>query len=139
MTDAKPSKRDKLLEQQRQLAAKLAALDARDKAEDRRKDTRRKILIGGAILAAYRHGDFPRDRLTALLDDALVADRDRDLFDFLPPRSDDARDRTPKPALAPSAPAPAPASPPVSASAPKVAAMDRTYVHDPVPRKENLI
>ena len=143
MSDAKPSKRDKLLEQQRQLAAKLADLDARDKAETRKADTRRKILIGGAVLAAYRHGDFPRDRLVTLLDDALVADRDRALFEFLPSRSGDAKGRTPTPAPVapvPAAPAPAPVpTPPIATASPKVAAIDRTYHHNPTPRKEDLI
>lgn len=129
MTDAKPTKLDKLRDKQRQLAEQIAAINAREKAGERKADTRRKILIGGAILAAYRHGDFPHDRLISLLDDALIADRDRALFDFLPPRADDSKERTPKPA---------PAPPSVSAAPFKPAAIDRTYVHDPVPRKENL-
>lgn len=96
MTNAKPSKLDKLREKQRQLAEQIAAINAREKTDERKADTRRKILIGGAVLASYRHGDFTQDRLIALLDNYLTHDRDRDLFDFLPPLSEDDKKRTPK-------------------------------------------
>lgn len=82
-----PSKLEKLLEKQRQLEAQISQITAREKEEERKKDTRRKILIGGAVLASFRHGDFPKDRLIALLDKGLTSDRDRALFDFLPDRS----------------------------------------------------
>lgn len=75
---------EKLKEKQRQLAEQISQLDAREKAEDRKKDTRRKILIGGVVLANFRRGDFPKDQLVALLDKGLTHARDRALFDFLP-------------------------------------------------------
>lgn len=78
-----PSKLDRLKEKQRQLAAQIAQLDAREKAEDRKKDTRRKIVAGGVFLANIRRGES-KDRLIALLDKGLTNDRDRALFDFLP-------------------------------------------------------
>lgn len=82
MPDAKPTKRDKLLDQQRQLAAKLAALDAREKEAERKNDTRRKILIGGAIIAAMKRGTFSDEQLNVILNRELVADRDRAMFDL---------------------------------------------------------
>ena len=81
------SKLEKLLEKQRQLEAQISQITAREKEEERKKDTRRKILIGGAVLASFRRGDFPKDRLITLLDKRLTSDRDRALFDFLPDRS----------------------------------------------------
>lgn len=48
-------------------------------------DTRRKILVGAVILAQVEQGKWPRERLLALLDTALVRDDDRALFG-LPPR-----------------------------------------------------
>ena len=87
MPDATTSKRDKLIEQQRQLAAKLAALDAREKANERKNDTRRKILIGSAIIAAMKRGTFSDDQLRVILNRELFATRDRALFD-LPARPD---------------------------------------------------
>lgn len=114
MTDAKPTKLDKLREKQRQLAEQIAAINSREKAGERKADTRRKILIGGAVLASYRHGDFPQERLIGLLDTYLTHDRDRDLFDFLPPRADGA----PKPDQMPAPVKVAQADPPVAAVTP---------------------
>lgn len=81
------SKLERLREKQRQIEAQISDLAAREKAEDRKKDTRRKILIGGVILAHFRRGEFSKEQLTDLLDKGLSADRDRALFDFLPDRS----------------------------------------------------
>jgi hypothetical protein len=41
----------RLKEQQEKLARKLDALTQKEKAEERKRDTRRKIIIGGAVLA----------------------------------------------------------------------------------------
>ena len=45
----------------------------------RRSDTRRKIIIGGAILAAFREGSGAFDDLLALLGRRITAPRDRAL------------------------------------------------------------
>ncbi|MGH3165778.1 MAG: hypothetical protein ACRDN0_07765 [Trebonia sp.] len=45
----------------------------------RRSDTRRKIIIGGAILAAFREGSAPLDEVLALLRRRISAPRDRAL------------------------------------------------------------
>lgn len=87
MPDTKPTQREKLLEQQRQLAAKIAALNAREKSTERKIDTRRKILIGGAINASIKRGKFSEEQLMTMLNRELFAPRDRALFD-LPPRPD---------------------------------------------------
>lgn len=87
MADAKPSQREKLLEKQRQLAAQIAALDARHKSTERKVDTRRKILIGGAVNASIKRGKFSEEQLMTMLNRELFAARDRSLFD-LPPRPD---------------------------------------------------
>ncbi|WP_138995798.1 hypothetical protein [Sphingomonas sp. PAMC 26621] len=87
MADPKPSQREKLLEQQRQLAAKIAALNAREKSTERKTDTRRKILIGGAVNASIKRGKFSEEQLMTILNRELFASRDRSLFD-LPPRPD---------------------------------------------------
>ena len=87
MGETKLSQRERLLEQQRQLAAKIAALDAREKTAQRKVDTRRKILIGGAIIASIKRGKFTDEQLMSILNRELFADRDRSVFD-LPPRPD---------------------------------------------------
>lgn len=134
MTDAKPTKLDKLLTKQRQLAEQIAAINAREKAGERKAETRRKILIGGAVLASYRHGDYPQERLASLLDSYLTHDRDRDLFDFLPPRLEDAKA---EPATAPVVPA-APA-PPAAASVATATSRPDKFYHNPSPRKEDYL
>ncbi|MGH7086958.1 MAG: hypothetical protein ACREFN_18440, partial [Acetobacteraceae bacterium] len=57
-----------------------AELDAdRITTARRRSDTRRKIIIGGAILAAFREGSAPLDEVLALLRRRISAPRDRAL------------------------------------------------------------
>ena len=46
----------------------------------RRQDTRRKVLVGAVILARVERGDWPRDKLLALLDAHLTREDDRALF-----------------------------------------------------------
>lgn len=74
-----------LLEKQKQLQAQIQMLKAKETEAERKKDTRRKIVIGGAVLAKVRRGDWPYQQLVDLVDDVLTSDRDRALFD-LPPK-----------------------------------------------------
>lgn len=73
------------LEKQKQLQAQIQVLKQRENAVERKKDTRRKILIGGAVLAKIKRGEWPYQQLVDLLDEALTLERDRALFD-LPPQ-----------------------------------------------------
>lgn len=76
---------EKIREQERivkeQLIARKKAQDAR---EERARDTRREVLAGAAVLAAVKTGEWPRDKLLALLDLKLLRNADRALF-RLPP------------------------------------------------------
>ena len=83
MADPKPTALERMREQQKQLAARIAAAESRERNEERKLDTRRKILIGGAVLESLRRGEYEQTKLATLLDKALVHDRDRKLFDFL--------------------------------------------------------
>lgn len=78
----------KLEEQLKQAKAQKQKLEARKRAAERKversQDTRRKILVGAAILAKVEREEWPRDKLLAMLDAALVREDDRALFD-LPP------------------------------------------------------
>lgn len=64
-------------------------LVARESKTERKRDTRRKILIGGAVLAALDHEGVPtirsKSELRRWLDGRLTRDHDRAVFD-LPPR-----------------------------------------------------
>ena len=70
----------------KQAKAKKQQIEARKRAletkEERAKDTRRKILVGAAILAKVERGEWPKDKLLAMLDSALTRPADRDLFNL---------------------------------------------------------
>lgn len=70
----------------KQAKAKKQQIEARKRAsetkEERAKDTRRKILVGAAILAKVERGEWPNDKLLAMLDSTLVRPTDRNLFDL---------------------------------------------------------
>ena len=66
--------------------AKKQQLEARKRAAEskakRGQDTRRKILVGAAILAKVERGEWPQDKLLALMDVSLTRPDDRALFDL---------------------------------------------------------
>lgn len=70
----------------KQAKAKKQQIEARKRAletkEERAKDTRRKILVGAAILAKVERGEWPKDKLMAMLNSALTRLDDRALFDL---------------------------------------------------------
>ncbi len=70
-----------------QINARIQALKAKEQAQKRKEDTRRKVLIGAVVLKMLKTGEMPKERLTAMLDKNLDSDRDRMLFD-LPPKQD---------------------------------------------------
>lgn len=71
------------------LHAERTRLLARASQADRKRDTRQKILIGGAVLAAVAHEGIPALRnaaeLLAWLDPRLTRPHDRAAFEFAPP------------------------------------------------------
>ena len=78
-----------LTERQQQLKARRQSLLASKKTEDRKLDTRRKIIVGAAVLAhAELHPDFSAT-LRGILSVAVQRDIDRgviaDLLDIPPP------------------------------------------------------
>jgi len=70
----------------KQAKAKKQQIEARKRAleskEERAKDTRRKILVGAAILSKVERGEWPKDKLLAMLDGSLTRPDDRLLFDL---------------------------------------------------------
>jgi hypothetical protein len=75
-----------LQEKLTQLKARQQRLDARKKAveaqRERKADTRRKILLGGVLLAKVRAGEVSQEQLRAWLDPALTRAQDRALFEL---------------------------------------------------------
>ncbi|HEX4566817.1 MAG TPA: hypothetical protein VH138_09300, partial [Vicinamibacterales bacterium] len=69
-----------------QLRAAKSRLLARANRTERKRDTRRKILIGGAVLAAIDHEGMPvistKSELLRWLDQQLTREHDRAVFDL---------------------------------------------------------
>ena len=87
MPRAEPNARVKKLEEaQARLTAELQRARGRLAQEQRKKETRRKILVGSAYLEAADKDPKLMAELRKGLDEFLTNDRDRALFD-LPARS----------------------------------------------------
>ncbi|TFW15436.1 mobilization protein [Massilia arenosa] len=73
-------------ERLRKLQQRKLQLEARQRQrktkQERADDTRRKILIGAAVLAKVERGEWPRERLLAMLNASLTRMTDRALFDL---------------------------------------------------------
>ena len=78
MTKKSLEERKAALEHRRhQLAAQLAKLDAQAKTQERKKDARQKIIVGGAVLAHARlHPEFA-STLADILGKAVTRETDR--------------------------------------------------------------
>lgn len=78
---ATKEERLKALEQkQAQIKAQIQALKARDTAQERKNDTRRKVLIGSVVQKMVKDGKLQQEQVDKWLADGLTADRDRALF-----------------------------------------------------------
>ena len=79
-----------------QIDAQLKDISAREKAAERKRDTRRKIIMGG--LAGFHMEKNPRSafakKLAALIDDYVIGDRERSLFDLDPLPKDEIETRS---------------------------------------------
>lgn len=72
-----------LLQRKAKLESDLARLRAQERNAARRDDTRRKIVLGGALLAAMDSGAVPTETGRRLVG-KFVAERDQKLFDGSP-------------------------------------------------------
>lgn len=71
--------RDALLEKRRRIEAQLKALDARDREQQRKDDTRRKIIIGGLVMAEMESDTDLRAAVRRLIEEK-AGDKDRDFL-----------------------------------------------------------
>ena len=81
MAKSRAEKLEELRQKEAQIKAQIQQLKKREQTEERKKDTRRKIIIGGAVLAKIKRGEWNYHQLVSLLDNELKNDRDRALFD----------------------------------------------------------
>ena len=59
-----------------------ARAKAAENKQKRAADTRRKILVGAAILAKVERGEWPKDKMLEMMGQQLTRDDDRALFDL---------------------------------------------------------
>jgi len=83
-----------------QIDAQLADLTAREKLAERKRDTRRKVIMGalaGFHMRKNPNSDFAK-KLASLIDEYVIGDRERALFDLdpLPKDEQDNRKRSQK-------------------------------------------
>lgn len=73
-----------LKEKLKQEQEKKAKIEAKKRAAEAKKvradDTRKKVLVGAVILARVERGEWPADKLLAVMDKALTRSDDRALF-----------------------------------------------------------
>ena len=77
----------KLEERQRRLRLQIDREKAVKAAQERKRDARRKIVVGAMVLGLVERGEWPKERLLEKLDAYLIRDHDRALFD-LPSRDE---------------------------------------------------
>jgi hypothetical protein len=78
--NGKLSPLETLREKQKQIQAKIDALEARNKVQARKEDTRLKVIIGAAFLADAEHHEETRAAVKAVLGRAITASRDREFL-----------------------------------------------------------
>ena len=81
MKDAQ-SKKAKLLAQREKLDAEIKALEAKERAQKRKDDTRRKIILGGLVMKAAEGEPNIMGWLKTLASGESVSQKDRDLLAF---------------------------------------------------------
>ena len=74
------------LEKLKQLKARKQAIEAREKSkqkeQERKDDTRRKILLGSYLIKKMNANEANKEKILAELNDYLTENRDRQLFDL---------------------------------------------------------
>ncbi|WP_179996732.1 mobilization protein [Acinetobacter sp. YH16051] len=74
------------LEKLKQLKARKQAIEARErskqKEQERKDDTRRKILLGSYLIKKMQSNEANKETILAELNEYLTEDRDRQLFDL---------------------------------------------------------
>jgi hypothetical protein len=79
---AMPTRLELLLEKEAQLKAQIQQAKAAERTLEKKRDTRRKILIGAAVLARVERGEWPQRDLAMMMDGFLTRPHERELFDL---------------------------------------------------------
>lgn len=73
-------KLDSLLEKERRLKAQIQQAKAAERTLERKRETRRKVLAGAAVLAKVEAGLWPQEDFLAMMDSFLSRASERELF-----------------------------------------------------------
>jgi hypothetical protein len=77
---AMPTRLELLLEKEAQLKAQIQQAKAAERTLEKKRDTRRKILVGAAVLAKVERGEWPQQDLNLMMDGFLSRPLERELF-----------------------------------------------------------
>ena len=85
-TETLEKKIEAQLEKLKQLKARKQAIEAREKSkqkeQERKDDTRRKILLGSYLIKKMSDNEANKEKILAELNEYLTEDRDRELFNL---------------------------------------------------------
>ncbi len=73
---------EQLLKKREELSAQIQKLQAREAIQNRKEDTKRKILLGTLVMEMMFKEKLDRDKLMKQLDGFLTLDLDRELFEL---------------------------------------------------------
>ena len=76
------TKLDKLIEKEAQLKAQIQQAKAAERTLEKKRDTRRKVLIGAAVMARVENGQWPESDLKMMMDGFLTRPNERELFEL---------------------------------------------------------
>ena len=74
------TKLERLLEKEAQLKAQIQQAKAAERTLEKKRDTRRKILVGAAVMARVDSGRWPQEDLLEMMDGFLSRPNERELF-----------------------------------------------------------
>ena len=84
-TETLEKKIEAQLEKLKQLKARKQAIEARErskqKEQERKDDTRRKILLGSYLITKMQANEANKEKILAEINEYLTEDRDKKLFD----------------------------------------------------------
>ena len=74
------TKLERLLEKEAQLKAQIQQALAAERTLEKKRDTRRKVLVGAAVMARVESGRWPKEDLLEMMDGFLSRPNERELF-----------------------------------------------------------
>lgn len=77
-------RKENLLAKEAKIKAALKQVDASERASNKKRETRRRVLIGSAFLAKVDRGEIPEEKLLLMMNKFLIRRDERALFGLTP-------------------------------------------------------